>query len=283
MKNIKKSKRAESFKENFKHSSKRAIITYLILRALVILCLVLQILRGDLNNAFICLVTLILFTLPTIITNRLKIKLPTALEVIIYIFIFAAQILGEINNFYGIIPHWDTLLHTLNGFLVAGVGFSLIDLLNENSKNINLSPLFVALVAFCFSMTIGVLWEFFEYSADIYLKYDMQKDVIVSEISSVSLDEEKENKAIRIKNIKSTQINLDDSTIVINDGYLDIGLHDTMEDLIVNFIGAIVFSTIGYLYIHNRDKYKFVTNFIPTKYTDDSKSETDFSDIGNKN
>lgn len=263
---MKKSRSAEAFKEKFKHSSKRAIITYLVLRILVILCLVLQILRGDLNNAFLCLLTLVLFTIPTIITTRLKIKLPTALESIIYIFIFAAEILGEINNFYMVIPHWDTILHTLNGFLAAGVGFSLIDLLNENSKNIKLSPLFVALVAFCFSMTIGILWEFFEYGADTYLKMDMQKDVLVSSISSVDLNEEKKNKAVIIKDIKSTQIVLEDGTILIKDGYLDIGLHDTMEDLIVNFIGATAFSFIGYLYIHNRDKYKFASNFIPTKY-----------------
>lgn len=264
---MKKSKRIESFKDNFKHSSKRAIITYLILRTLVILCLILQILRGDLNNAFICLLTLLLFTIPTIITNKLKIKLPSALECIIYIFIFAAEILGEINNFYIVIPHWDTILHTLNGFLVAGVGFSLVDLLNETStKSFKLSPIFVAIVAFCFSMTIGVLWEFFEYSADTYLKMDMQKDVLVSSISSVDLNEEKKNKAVIVNNIKSTQIILEDGTIVISDGYLDIGLHDTMEDLIVNFIGAIAFSFIGYLYILNRDKYKFASNFIPTKY-----------------
>lgn len=270
---MKNTKRIEAFKEKFKHSSKRAIITYLVLRTLVVLCLILQILRGDLHNAFLCLLTLILFTLPTLITNSLKIKLPSALESIIYIFIFAAEILGEINNFYMIIPHWDTILHTLNGFLTAGVGFSLIDLLNENSKNIKLSPFFVALVAFCFSMTIGVLWEFLEYTADSYLKTDMQKDSLISNISSVSLNEKKKNEAVIVKDIKSTQIILENGSIIINDGYLDIGIHDTMEDLIVNFIGATTFSFIGYLYIHNRDKYKFASNFIPIKYSDEDISK----------
>ena len=131
--------------------------------------------------------------LPTILQDALKITIPTALETIIYLFIFSAEILGEINNFYGNIPHWDTILHTINGFLAAGVGFSLIDLLNENSKKISLSPVFVAIVAFCFSMTIGVLWEFFEYGADTYLKLDMQKDKLVNFISSVSLDPEQKN------------------------------------------------------------------------------------------
>ena len=166
-------------RKKYKETGKKSLLVYLILRILVIACMVLQILRGDWNNAFLCFLSLILFTIPTFIEDRFKIALPSLLEAIIYLFIFSAEILGEINNFYGIIPHWDTVLHTLNGFLAAGIGFSLIDLLNQNSKNINLSPIFVAIVAFCFSMTIGVLWEFFEYGADTYLKLDMQKDRIL--------------------------------------------------------------------------------------------------------
>lgn len=252
-------------KQKYKETKERELLIYLILRTLVIICMIQQILRGDINNAFLCLLSLVLFTIPTMIEDGLKIKLPSVLETIIYCFIFAAEILGEINNFYGIIPYWDTILHTLNGFLAAGIGFSLIDLLNENSKQINLSPLFVAIVAFCFSMTIGVLWEFFEYGADTYLKTDMQKDRIVSTISSVELDPTRSNKSITIDNIQSTQINTDEDTVIIEGGYLDIGINDTMKDLIVNFVGAVCFSFMGYLYIKNREKYKFASNFIPTK------------------
>lgn len=255
----------KNIKQKYKETKKTSLLIYLILRALVILCMVLQILRGDWNNAFLCLLSLILFTIPNFIESKLKITLPTALESIIYIFIFSAEILGEINNFYGTIPHWDTVLHTINGFLAAGVGFSLIDLLNENSKNINLSPVFVAIIAFCFSMTIGVLWEFFEYGADIYMKTDMQKDRIVSYISSVELSPNKTNKAVAVNGIKSTVINTENGTITIDGGYLDIGIHDTMKDLIVNFIGAVGFSFIGYLYIKNREKYKLASYFIPVK------------------
>ena len=93
----------------------------------------------------------------------------------------------------------------------------------------------------------------------------MQKDKIVSSISSVTFDPKQKNNAILVKDIKETQIITEDGTIVIDGGYLDIGLHDTMKDLFVNFIGAVVFSFLGYLYILNRDKYKFATNFIPTK------------------
>lgn len=255
----------EQIKEKYKRTKKTSLLIYLILRLLVIICMVLQIIRGDWNNAFLCLLSLVLFIIPTFIENKLRIELPNVLESIIYLFIFSAEILGEINNFYGIIPYWDTVLHTLNGFLAAGIGFSLIDLLNKNSKNIKLSPLFVAIVAFCFSMTIGVLWEFFEYGADTYFKLDMQKDRIVTSISSVELDPNKSNKAIVVDNITSTQINTKDGEVIIDGGYLDIGIKDTMKDLIVNFIGAIIFSFIGFLYIVNRDKYKFASHFIPTK------------------
>ena len=261
-------KHIQNIKQKYKETKKTSLLIYLILRILVIICMILQIIRGDWNNAFLCLLSLLLFTIPTIIENKLKIELPTVLESIIYLFIFSAEILGEINNFYGIIPYWDTILHTLNGFLAAGIGFSLIDLLNKNSKKIKLSPFFVAIVAFCFSMTIGVLWEFFEYGADSYFNLDMQKDRIVSKISSVELDPKKRNNAILIDNIKSTQINTEDESIIIEGGYLDIGINDTMKDLLVNFIGAVCFSFIGFLYIVNRDKYKFASNFIPTKIED---------------
>lgn len=210
-----------------------------------------------------------LFLLPTIIQRSLNVTLPNTLEIIILLFIFSAEILGEINNFYGLFKHWDTILHTINGFLCAAIGFSLIDLLNRTERfHITLSPLFVALVAFCFSMTIGVLWEFFEFGVDKILRMDMQKDEIVSSISSVSLDPDNHNKPIVINNIRSTAIYSVDNqgnTLVttIPNGYLDLGLNDTMIDLLVNFIGASVFSILGLLYIKDRDEYKFVEHFLP--------------------
>ncbi len=257
---------AQKMKQKYKKTNKKAILVYLILRLLVIFAMVSQILLGNIGNAALCILALILFTLPTIISEKFNIGIPGVLEAIIYLFIFATSILGEINNFYGIIPFWDTMLHTLNGFLCAGIGFSLVDLLNQNNKNINLSPLYVAIVAFCFSMTIGILWEFYEYSADHLFRLDMQKDTIVQNISSVELNPNKENIPIKVDNIEKTQIYSSDGTITtIEGGYLDLGLTDTIKDLFVNFIGAVVFSTFGYLYIKNRDKYTFVKNFIPVK------------------
>lgn len=253
--------------QSYRETKKGSIITYLILRALVIFSMIRQILRGDLNGAFLCILSLIFFTLPGLIKYKFKITLPSVLETIIYLFIFAAEILGEIYNFYGNIPNWDLMLHTINGFLCAAVGFSLIDLLNENSKKIKLSPIYVTLVAFCFSMTVGICWEFFEYTVDKVLLYDMQKDTIISTMSTVKLDEEKSNKSVVVKDIKKTILYDENGKeiAVIDGGYLDIGLNDTMEDLFVNLLGAVTFSMIGYFYIKNRDKYKFAEHFIPVK------------------
>lgn len=260
----------EELKIAGKEHRRSSIAVYFVLRALVIVCMVLEFLRGDLNNAFLCLLSLALFLVPFFIEKKFKIDLPNALEIIIMLFIFSAEILGEINNFYGVIPYWDTMLHTINGFIAAGVGFALIDLLNQNIKSISMSPVFVAIVSFCFSMTIGVLWEFFEYGWDVYLKTDMQKDRIVRSINSVLLNEEGKNIPVTIEGIDHTviySVDQDGNLVenIVEDGYLDIGIHDTMKDLFVNFIGAVCFSIFGYLYILNRDKYLFIRHFIPIK------------------
>ena len=131
-----------------------------------------------------------------------------------------------------------------------------------------MSALFVALVAFCFSMTIGVLWEFFEYGMDTVFLKDMQKDTVLTTISTVNLEPNGKNVPVTLKNITNTVIESIDENgnkiqTLIEGGYLDIGIHDTMKDLIVNFIGAITFSIIGLLYIKNKEEYKFAENFIP--------------------
>lgn len=257
---------SKKMKKKYNETNKKSIMVYLILRFLVIISMVFQIVLGNISNSLMCVLALILFTLPTIISEKFKIGIPSLLETIIYLFIFSSAILGEINNFYGIIPFWDTMLHTLNGFICAGIGFSLVDILNQSTQKINLSPLYVAIIAFCFSMTIGVLWEFYEFTADNVLRLDMQKDRIVKSISSVELNTSGENVPIKINDIEKTQIYSKDGTITtIENGYLDIGIIDTMKDLFVNFIGAIVYSFIGYIYIKTRGKYKFAKNFIPVK------------------
>lgn len=235
---------------------------YVVLRLIVVAELVLSILRGEYESAFICLLVLILFILPFFIQQNFGIQLPTTLEIIILLFIFAAEILGELEGYFITYPNWDTMLHTTTGFLCAATGFALIDILNRNSRiKFQLSPIYVALAAFCFSMTVGVLWEFFEFGMDRLFHLDMQKDTVVQSITSVMLDPTNSNTPITIDGIHSVAVNGNDLGF---DGYLDIGLYDTMEDMFVNFIGAVTFSVIGYFYIKHRGKGKLARAFIPT-------------------
>ena len=225
-----------------------AFWTYVVLRFIVILILIRCILRGDIESAFVCVLVLVIYLLPQFVENRLNIDIPTTLEVIIFVFVFAAEILGELQSYFIKYSNWDTILHTSSGFLCAAVGFSLVDLLNrsDNAK-VQLSPGYLAITAFCFSMTIGILWEFIEFSADRLFLLDMQKDTIVNQISSVSLDPTNSNISITVKGIKDVILVTGDGEMPLGlGGFLDIGLYDTMEDLFVNFIGAVVFSVVAF-------------------------------------
>ncbi|HJC91331.1 MAG TPA: hypothetical protein H9695_10200 [Candidatus Mediterraneibacter excrementigallinarum] len=240
-----------------------SFIVYFTLRLLVIVMMILQLMNRNYENVFLCILTLVLLVAPSFIQVTFKVELPTVLEIIILLFIFSAEILGEISEFYLMFPFWDTVLHTLNGFLMAAIGFSLVDLLNRSEKiKFNLSPIFVAIVAFCFSMTIGVLWEFFEFGMDQIAGYDMQKDTVIHTIRSVTLDPQGRNVPFVISGITETAVN---GTELGLGGYLDIGLIDTMQDLIVNFVGAFLFSVIGFFYVRNRGKGGVVRWLVPRR------------------
>ena len=239
---------------------------YVLLRFLVILTMVAQFFNGNYESVFLCLLTLVLFLLPTILERALMVDLPNTLEVIILLFIFSAEILGEISAFYTTFQGWDTILHTLNGFLCAAIGFALVDLCNRHERvSLSLSPVYMAIVAFCFSMTIGVLWEFFECAMDQLFLLDMQKDAVVQNISSVMLDPTGGNNPVVIRDIADVIVvtGAGEEIALGLGGYLDIGILDTMKDLAVNFVGAVVFSIIGYFYVKNRGKGGFASRFIP--------------------
>ncbi len=256
-KNIEKSEKKVSFQKQLVNEFRRTrstFILYIILRGLVIAVAIRQLFNGNYENVFLCALTLALFLLPAFVSKTFSVELPSLLEKIVLLFIFAAEILGEIGDYYVNFPLWDTMLHITTGFLAAAVGLSLIDLLNRNERiQFAMSPLFVAMLSFCFSMTIGVLWEFFEYGADILLQTDMQKDMVVQSISSVLLNPEHTNTAVKIENITETAIN---GVPLAIDGYLDIGLFDTMKDMFVNFVGAVVFSVFGYFHAKYTGKNK---------------------------
>ena len=238
-------------------------ILYSILRLLVVLIMIRSFILHNYDSTITCLLVLALFFIPSLLEETLKIRIPALFEGIIYCFIFAAEILGELGHFYTQIPIWDTMLHTLNGFLFAAVGFSTVELLNRTNKNIHLSPLYLTMVAFCFSMTIGVLWEFFECGADIFLHQDMQKDFVVDHFQSVSLDPNHSQEVIRVEDITGTVIQTaSGQTYTIDGGYLDIGILDTMKDLLVNFIGAIVFCSFGFAFLKYGEKRKVASTVV---------------------
>ena len=267
----------KTLKEQARENPKLAVV-YVVLRVLVVAALVAQFFNGNFENVFLCVLTLFLFTLPAFIERSIRIDIPDTLEIIILLFIFAAEILGEIQAYYVQFPYWDTMLHTLNGFLCAAIGFSLLDILNRNEKlAFTLSPVYLAVVAFCFSMTIGVLWEFFECLMDQLFLLDMQKDTVVHAIGSVMLDPEGGNHPVAIRDITDViVVTADGSQYPLGlGGYLDIGILDTMKDLFVNFIGAVVFSVIGYFYVKNRGRGRFARRFIPKTLPPEDPPEAD--------
>lgn len=248
------------------YQNKTTLTVYLVLRGLILFTLVRAVFRREYQSVFLCALSLVLLLMPSIIARKLKIVLPSTLEIVILLFIFAAEILGELNSFYVRVPHWDTMLHTINGFLCAAIGFALVDMMNRNDQfTFQLSPLYLAIVSFCFSMTVGVLWEFFEFSGDYFLGMDMQKDTIVHAIHSVNMDPTLTNTVVHVRDIADVIVVHSDGTqqALGLGGYLDIGIIDTMKDLFVNFIGAVVFSFIGYFYVKKKGQGKVAHRFIP--------------------
>lgn len=253
-------------------TERSAVVVYYVLRLIVLAVLIRSILRGDFEGTFTCLLVLFVFALPTFIEERTQIEFPSLLEIIILCHVFAAEILGELACYYVRWAHWDTLLHTVWGFLCAALGFSLVSILNRDGRiRFQLSPLYLALTAFCFSMTVGVLWEFVEFAIDRLFLADMQKDTILHTISSVALDPTNSNKSIVVSGIESMSLNGQDLGL---GGYLDIGLYDTMEDLFVNFVGAVVFSVIGYVDAKNPGRSRLAPKLIPYVREEEDTAQT---------
>ncbi len=245
-------------------TNRTAYIVYLSLSSITLFIMVRCVINQQWENLFVCFLAFILYMIPPFVEKNLKVELPTTLECLAFFFVFCAEVLGEISAYYIKFPIWDTLLHTINGFMFAAFGFCLVDILNKRKKfRFVLSPLYMALVSFCFSMTIGVLWEFLEFGIDNLFSLDMQKDYIVQSVYSVSLDPTRNNVVIPVKDIIYTTIQTANGETIVLNGYLDLGLYDTMKDLIVNFIGAIIFSVIGYFYVKQRGKGKIANQFIP--------------------
>ena len=219
-------------KEHKLNSKKKSSM---IITNLVRIALIITYIRGwivqDHSQDFLVILTFIMTYYPSILEKRFGVYLPNTLQIIITLFIFAAQVLGEMNNFYDKIPWWDTMLHATSGTVLGLLGFMFVYLLNKNSEsNVKLSPIFVVLFAFCFAITMGVFWEFFEYGADRLMGYNMQKFRLPGQD----------------------------------------GLVDTMEDLIVDAIGAIVACVFGWLYIKQENDTIF-NNYFDKWFSKDKK------------
>lgn len=241
------------------------IITFFLTRFIFIGSFIISIFNGDYLTAFQCLTALAVFALKDLIYHRFDIEFPRGFEIAIIIFVFASVFFGEMNDYFAKVPFWDKALHTTSGFLIAAIGFSLIDLLNKNKRTlVHLSPFFEATFAFCFSMTMLVLWEFFEFGVDYFFLEDMQADYFVTQFSS----------KIAYGTLKGTHIT-DISKVIIEygggkelvlDAYIDIGNKDTMIDLIVGACGALVFSLIGFFALRRSSKaLRVVDNFVIKK------------------
>ena len=224
--------------ENQKYKPKPAVVAvYWILRLIVIGVMVMTIIHKNYESTFVCVLVLILFMLPRFVERNFRIELPSTLEIIILVFIFAAEILGELKSYFITYPHWDSMLHTTTGFISAAFGFAMVDLLNRNKpQHFKLSPVFLALVAFCFSMT---------------------------------LDPTNSNIPILVDNITDVAIN--GKSLGLG-GYLDVGLYDTMQDLFVNFVGALTFSVIGYFSAKSGNN-KIAKQFVPVVLPEEPKAE----------
>lgn len=201
----------------YRNNRSSMIITNLV-RLALILMFIGSFIVGDHSQDFLIILTFFMTYYPSILEKKFGVYLPNRLQVIITLFIFAAQVLGEMNGFYDKISWWDTMLHTTSGVILGLMGFLFVYLLNEKgNSNVNLSPAFVIIIAFCFAITMGVFWEFFEFGADRLLGYNMQKYRMPGQD----------------------------------------GLIDTMGDLIVDAVGAIVACIGGGIYIKKKKDVLF--------------------------
>ena len=225
----------------YKRSKSNMIISNLVRIALIIM-FIRAFVTGDHSQDFLIVLTFAMTYYPSILEKHFGVYLPNGLQIIITLFIFASQVLGEMSGFYTTVPWWDLMLHTISGTVLGMIGFLFVYLLNEKGDaNVNLSTAFVIIFAFCFALTIGVFWEFFEYGADRLLGYNMQRFRLPGE---------------------------------------DV-LVDTMNDLIVDAVGAGVACIFGWLYIKTQNDTLF-NNFFDKWFIPQSKKNEKVKNKDNK-
>ncbi len=168
-----------------------------------------------------CLLGLAVMGLPSLLTRKWSIPVPSLICILYYIFLYCAIFLGEVMSFYYLIPHWDTILHAFSGAMLGALGFVLVDWLNDSPDvRVQLSPLFVSLFAFCFALAAGAVWEIYEFSGDGLFGLNMQKYMTDKDVVLIGHE----------------------------------ALSDTMKDIIVDAIAAAAISITGYFSIRSKGK-----------------------------
>ena len=246
--------------------SKSSFYIYMILRLIVIAIIIISILNKHYEYLAQAFLALVFFCLPPFFERAFKADLPTIFEIIVLFFIFSANILGEIFSFYVKFPGWDTMLHTIYGFMCAALGFSLFDLLNkdlDSNAKFSMSRNFLCTFSVGFTMLVAVLWEFVEFGMDNLFGKDMQKDTIIKGFQTVMLDDTNSNIAIPVHDI--TSVTVDPYGTFPFNGYLDIGLYDTMKDMGVALLGAVIFCFFLNAYLKSNGQNKVAATLIPTR------------------
>lgn len=173
-------------------------------------------------TAFLVSAIIAITIAPGALSRRFQVHIPPEFQLLAIAFVFAALFLGEIHRYYERIWWWDIALHASSGLLLGLVGFLLVYVLNESERvELHMRPRFVALFAFCFAVAVGVLWEIFEFAVDQLAGTNMQKPMF-------------------------------------NDPS---GLTDTMWDLIVDALGALLISLLGWWYMA-RGRRSFIEAWI---------------------
>lgn len=231
-------------------------ITYITFMVLTLASLIQNIYLKNLASIGLCAIALFTLSLPNIIKKIFKLEIPLLLEVLLYIFIYAGIVLGSVYKLYDNFEMWDNILHYTSGILTSLIAYSLIYILGK--KN-NLSISLILIFCFSFSLMTGVIWEFIEFTCDNTIRGDMQKDTIVNSIATTIYKDR-----LSIKDIDYTIIYSRGKEYKIDNGYLDIGLIDTIKDLFANFLGAITYVILMYYHLA-KNKFKFMNNLVIKK------------------
>lgn len=196
--------------------------------------------EGHWVHVFLLLAISTITLMPIVLGRRLQIHIPAEFQILTIVFVFAALFLGEIHRYYDRWWWWDIALHASSGLLLGIFGFLLVYVLNENERaQLSMRPRFVALFAFLFAVAVGALWEIFEFAMDSLAGTNMQKPMLG-----------------------------DDS-----------GLTDTMWDLIVDAIGALIISLLGWWYLVRRER-SFIEVWIDKFITRNPRLFSRYSDYG---